>query len=211
MPLAKLLTRTDTTILSAVTPRLVAPPLPPENWTHGGEYGSPGTWAAPHPATLAGPEVDPAPPLAFAPPAPDPPPAPAVPSAPAVVPSAPISEPGTVSVAPATLASSALNSDPLPDPPAASTRTSRCWLGTRTATARKIAANPISGPYPLNNLSRAPSAISALVSSQRNRTSAHRCRVLDLVDHGCDPAPVALVALTAPSEPVSPFDAVVRG
>src|SRR5690606_24108948 len=146
MPLAKLPTRTDTTILSAVTPLLVAPPLPPENCAHGGEYGSPGIWAAPQPATLAGPELEP--PFAFAPPAPPaPPPAPpAVPPREAsVVPSA-ASDPGTVSVAPATLASSELSSDPLPEPPAASTRTSRCWLGTSTATARKIAANPISGP-----------------------------------------------------------------
>src|SRR4051794_34866937 len=36
------------------TPRVVEPPLPPENWMQGGEYGSPGTCFPLHLVVLAG-------------------------------------------------------------------------------------------------------------------------------------------------------------
>ena len=146
MPFENPCMRTETRMVSPVTPALVSPPLPPENEMHGGEYGSPGTCSvrSAQRSTVVGPAA----------------PSPSVPALRLVLPAAPLAAREAAaalsasdnSVVPATRVSAPLVAPFAPAPEAElessidSTRTSRCWLGTSTAIARKTAANPTRGP-----------------------------------------------------------------
>ena len=154
MPFAKPPMRTETRMVSSVTPAEVAPPLPPEKVMQGGEYGSLGICSgrSAHPLTEVGPPLPPP-----GPPAEPLPPPPA--AAAAIAASASAAALAAASSFIAAISSSLRTSDSKASSPSAApvpsaisessidaTETSFCWLGTNTAMARNTAANPTRGP-----------------------------------------------------------------